>query len=86
MYADDGIMLSDDRKAIEDVLRDYKLPYAGIFFSNKIRKDGSPASGYVESDIIHFLGAEIDFFEGIISTEKGSCYFESPLRYLMKIL
>lgn len=64
MYADDGIMLSDDKNAIDEVIKDFKLPIAGIYFSPKLKTDGRPSCGYVTSNTVTFLNAEINFETG----------------------
>lgn len=86
MYADDGIMLSNNREHIEAVVNDFKLPIAGIYFSNKQRKDGTLASGYFDRNLLNFLGAVINFSDETITTEKGQCNFNDSLGDFMKIL
>ena len=86
MYADDGIMLSNNREHIDAVVNDFKLPIAGIYFSNKQRKDGSLASGYFDRNLLNFLGAVINFSNETITTEKGQCNFNDSLGDFMKIL
>jgi hypothetical protein len=61
MFADDGIMLAKHRDHIQEVLGDYKLPPTGLIFSDKIREDGSYATGLIRSNVIRFLGAELNF-------------------------
>jgi len=79
MYADDGIMFADDRADIRKVLYDNGVYLSGIVFSNKLKKDGKPASAFLETDIINFLGTKLDVSTGMVSSPKGSCsIFDNP--------
>jgi len=73
MYADDGIMFADDRADIRRVLFDNGVYLSGIVFSNKLKKDGKPASAFLETDVINFLGAKLDVATGRVSSLVGSC-------------
>lgn len=86
MYADDGVMMSNDVRKIEKVLADFKLPIAGIYFSKKIRKDGSRACQFVRTNYIDFVGAKLDFNTNMIHSEKGSCSMNDDLRVIMKTI
>lgn len=86
MYADDGIMLSNNISSIENVLTDFKLPYAGIIFSDKLKKNGLPSCGYLSGNVIEFLNATVDFGNSMVSTERGSVSFDEPIGKFMKIL
>jgi len=86
MFADDGITLSDSKEAIEKVLMDYKLPIAGIYFSKKLKKDGTPSCGYIQGAYAKFLGADLDFETGVVRTTRGACHFSAEVGLLMKIV
>lgn len=87
MYADDGIMLADEKEDIERVLQDHLLYHAGIIFSDKVKKEtGLPSSRYVYEKEVSFLNANINLETGIVTTAKGSCHVYASIRDLMKIL
>jgi len=78
MFADDGIMYANDPEDIVKVLKDRKLKQVGIVFSQKIKKDGTPATAFIENEEVEFLGAKLDFKTGMVSSEKGKCHYTSP--------
>lgn len=54
MYADDGILFTNDMYDIRKIRTDEAINN-GIVIADKLKKDGTPSSGFI-TDIIHFLG------------------------------
>jgi hypothetical protein len=86
MYADDGVMLAHNRDDIQQVLGDYQLPPCGLIFSDKVREDGTYATGLVRQNIITFLGAKLNFDNGMITTDKGSVHMSSDVNKITKVI
>jgi hypothetical protein len=86
LFADDGIIFSDDKSIFEKIRTDPFLKMVGIVFSDKLRSDGTPATGLIDGKIIKFVGCELDLNTGIISSEKGSLHADSPIDDINKII
>jgi hypothetical protein len=86
MYADDGIMFADNFESIERVVHDPILPVAGIYFSDKLKKDGSPACGFIDSETIEFLGSSLDIRSGVLTSDKGQCHISNDSDVIMKFV
>lgn len=86
MYADDGVILANKKSDILKVVDDIVLPRLGIKFSSKLKKNGSPSCGFINSDVITFLGSQLNITTGILSSEKGSIHINSDIRLISKII
>jgi len=79
MFADDGILFSND---IEDIIKFKDNPILkrmGIILSKKII-DGKPSTGLIDNTQIrdiHFVGSVLNVDEGIVRSEKGYCSIHS---------
>jgi hypothetical protein len=58
----------------------------GIVFSDKVKPDGTPATGLIDGSIIRFLGCELNLNTGMISSEKGKIHADSPIETINKII
>jgi len=86
MYADDGVLLTDDLETIERFKKSSLLKRMGIILSEKTKPDGSKACKIITDDKIDFLGTTIDFRLNRISSPKGEVNLFSPLKILNKVL
>jgi len=86
MYADDGVLLTDDLETIERFKTSSLLKRMGIILSEKNKPDGSKACKIITDDKIDFLGTTIDFRLNRISSPKGEVNLFSPLKILNKVL
>ena len=76
LFADDGIMFADNKEDIERVLSDPALKMIGIVFSNKLKKDGTPSSKFIETDTVEFVGCNLNLRSGMVTSEKGTIHID----------
>lgn len=62
MYADDGILLTNNLHDIQE-LRNEEAINNGIIIADKLKKDGKPSSGVVK-DILNLLGHSFNIITG----------------------
>jgi len=79
LYADDGVLLTNDLKDIETLKNSTLLKRVGIKLSEKKKKDGTASCKLITNDILEFVGSKIDFINMTISSKKGEIsLFASP--------
>jgi hypothetical protein len=86
LFADDGVMFSNDEKIFKAILTDPFLKMVGIVFSDKVKSDGQPSTGFIKGNIIKFVGCELNMDSGMITSPKGSVHADSPLDIINKVI
>jgi len=86
LFADDGIIFSNSQKEIEQIRKDPFLNMIGVIFSEKLKSDGTPATGYISGDKINLVGVELNVKTGMIQSPKGHADVKLSIEDLQKRL
>jgi len=88
MFADDGILFSNNIEDITKFKDDPILKRVGIKLSNKVI-DGKPSTGLINNQVIRdlvFVGCRLNIDEGMIYSPKGNCKIQESIFQISKII
>jgi hypothetical protein len=86
LYADDGVLLTNEVKDIERIIKSPLLRRMGIILSEKLKKDGSASSKLIVTNELDFVGSSLDFNNMTISSPKGSCSLNCSASDISKVV
>lgn len=86
LYADDGILLTNEVKDIERIIKSPLLRRMGIILSEKLKKDGSASSKLIVDNELDFVGSHLNFNSMTISSPRGSCSLNCTVSEISKVV